>query len=86
MRIRNIKNLFVTILISSVSFLLNVLPVNAQIGEGFSGGLGADMYREPTKIEIVKGFLKIWTVPIAIVIVLVILVVRFYKKKKGEQE
>jgi hypothetical protein len=94
MKLKNLKHFFITSLISSVSFLLNILPVKGE--EFASDGIIIEEpglmppSSEPSTgekiIGFIKGFAKIWVIPIAIGIVIVILVVRFYKKKKGEQE
>jgi len=87
MKLKNLKNIFITTLISSVSFLVNVLPVR---GEGDvnteyydyarTAGLPPPTPREEFLYKL-KGYLPFTVFPIAFFVV-VIFIVRFYKKKK----
>ncbi|HQA99070.1 MAG TPA: hypothetical protein PLG10_02445, partial [Candidatus Dojkabacteria bacterium] len=91
MKTRNIKNLFVTTLISLVSFLLNVLPVRAE------GGLSSDSLQDmplggvatPTPGEILsnilRAFLSLVVLPIAVIMVIFFIVKSLKQKKEAKK-
>lgn len=86
----NIKNLFITSLISSVSFFLNILPVRAGESAGSSWNpppLAGDLIQPPSLWQriITSLPLIVFTMPIVIVVVVVLVSKSSKKKKEAEK-
>ncbi len=99
MKLKNLKHFFITSLISSVSFLLNILPARAgntspnEDTFNFGPEVGIVETPRPTGLdkamEIIERFIKFFSMfaaPIVIVVILIVIVVRFFKQKKESKK
>lgn len=85
MRIRNIKNIFITTLISSVSFLLNILPVRAE-EESFgmmAGDIAPPLFSRSELI--LRGILFLVCIFVVFPIVIVLLANFLWKITKAKK-